>query len=190
VVLLSCTAAQSRIRLVALATAIVLSLASLSVFPSASSAADRVDLQAEFIAKFPRYVEWPEDRFASADDPIVVGILGPNPYGDALAAALDGATAHGRSFEIRTLVDIEEAKATHILIVGEKDRSKLREIAHSLKGLPVVTIAPTFRFSKAGGIVGMEMYKKKVAFEINNKSAKKANLKIRSRVLQLATNVY
>lgn len=149
-----------------------------------------VDLQAEFISKFPRYVEWPAERFESPDSPIVVGILGPNPYGEALDAALAGATAHGRNYEVRSLDTVEEAKVVHILIVGETDRAKLRDVAQELKGLPIVTIAPTFRFSKAGGIVGMEMYKNKVAFEINNKSAKQANLKIRSRVLQLATTVY
>ena len=33
-------------------------------------------------------MEWPEERFASDTAPILVGILGENPYGDALLSAL------------------------------------------------------------------------------------------------------
>ena len=157
----------------------------------APAAADDVaQLQAEFISKLAFFVKWPDESFASADAPIRVGVLGEDRHGETLARVLEKAKTRGRGYQVQPVASTEEARQYHILIVNETRARDLRRIARDLKGMSVLSIARSFPFVEGGGILGMEMYKGKVAFEINNRSARKANLKISSRLLRLATTVY
>jgi hypothetical protein len=41
-------------------------------------------IKAVFLVQFAKYVEWPAATFAGDDDPLVIGILGHDPFGQAL----------------------------------------------------------------------------------------------------------
>src|SRR5258708_40172160 len=43
----------------------------------------RIRGQSLFLYNFTRYVEWPSQKFNSLNDPIVICILGQNPFGSA-----------------------------------------------------------------------------------------------------------
>ena len=66
--------------------------AALALMLAASSgwAGDKEDssreyaVKAAFIRQFFKYVDWPEGTFQDPTDPIVVGVLGENPFGNAL----------------------------------------------------------------------------------------------------------
>src|SRR5450432_1916809 len=55
-----------------------------------SNAQEAIDPRKEYNVKavslyaFGRYVTWPETAFQTADSPFVIGVLGDNPFGDAL----------------------------------------------------------------------------------------------------------
>ena len=57
------------------------------------------ELKAAFLYNFTKFVEWPEQSFKTADDPIAICILGENSFGRALEDAVAG-----RSLERRKLV--------------------------------------------------------------------------------------
>jgi hypothetical protein len=158
--------------------------------PTPAGASEAGELQAAFISKVALFVKWPEGAFASADAPIRVGILGADHHDDALTRVLAEATTRGRSYEVQPVASVEEARQYHILIVNETRSQDLRKIARDLSGASVLSIARSFPFAESGGIVGIEMYRGKVAFEVNNRAAQEANLKISSRLLRLATTVY
>jgi len=152
--------------------------------------ADDAALEAKFISMLPRFVDWPEGSFDSNVAPIMVGVLGKDPFGGKLSEVLAKASAHGRRYELRPIESVEDVGGLHILILAETNRSSLRKVARKLKGESVLTIARSFPFAEDGGIVGMEIYRGKVAFEVNNRTAKKSKLKISSKLLRLASNVY
>ncbi len=164
----------------------------LACLPSAVAVARAGDgeIQARFVSKLALFISWPDGAFASDDAPIRVGLLGEDPFGGALAAVLANATARGRGFELRSVDSVEEADTLHILILGTTKKRELPRLARELKNTSVVSIATSFVFAENGGIVGMEMLKGKVAFEINNRRAKMTDIKISSRLLRLASTVY
>src|SRR5882757_4448493 len=47
-------------------------------------------LKAAFLFNFAKFVEWPPQSFPDAGGPIVIGILGGNPFGDELENAIQG----------------------------------------------------------------------------------------------------
>ena len=54
------------------------------------------EVKAAFLYHFARYVEWPPDGFPPDGDSFVVTILGDDPFGPALDAALQGKTIRDR----------------------------------------------------------------------------------------------
>jgi hypothetical protein len=159
-----------------------------STAPATASSDD--EIQVKFISKLVIFVEWPEGAFETEEEPIVVGVLGGNPYGAALDSILGSAQARGRSFEIKHLTDVSQAESVHVLLLGERSKSALRSLASALRGVGVVSIAQSWSYAENGGTIGIEMHKGKVAFEVNNRTAKRSGLKLSSRLLQIATTVY
>src|SRR5258708_6944483 len=42
------------------------------------------DLKAAFLFNFVQFVEWPPEAFPATDSPIIIGILGEDPFGTSL----------------------------------------------------------------------------------------------------------
>src|ERR1700694_2609549 len=47
-------------------------------------------LKAAFLYNFTKFVEWPPERFANEPSPIVIGVLGRNPFGEELEKIVQG----------------------------------------------------------------------------------------------------
>jgi hypothetical protein len=185
-----CDLINTRLRLRLIVTVISAVLLACLTSSAAVSSTRDAEIQAKFVSKLALFISWPAGAFASDDAPIRVGILGDDPFDGALAGALANATARGRRFELHSVGSVEEADACHILILGATKKRELRRLARSLEKTSVVSIATSFSFAENGGTIGMEMFKGRVAFEVNNRSAKMVDLKISSRLLQLASTVY
>ena len=52
--------------------------------------ANQFEVQAVFIYNFANFVEWPEAAFQNASDPFVVGVAGPNVFGNSLKEVTEG----------------------------------------------------------------------------------------------------
>jgi hypothetical protein len=163
----------------------------LLLMPVDAALADEAsELRAVFIAKIVHFVEWPEGAFETDTDPIRVGVVGDLPYFDALDRVLATAESSGRSFVVRRLPGLEQASLAHIVIVADESRGAQRRAARALESMPVLSIGPSFRFAEYGGTIGMELYQGKIAFDVNHSAARRAGLRISSKVLRLATTVY
>src|SRR5665811_471941 len=75
-------------------------------------------VKAFFLYNFARYVEWPSEAFKAANAPIVICILGENPFGGALEQAVAGKVLGARPFVVRQISDIPSASSCHILFVN------------------------------------------------------------------------
>src|SRR5437660_11311395 len=53
-------------------------------------------VKAGFLYNFAKLTEWPTNSFAAADSPIVIGVLGNDPFGAILDDALRGKAIDGR----------------------------------------------------------------------------------------------
>lgn len=190
---------------------VVLSLVLLAGVAGADTGPDCVDsgayqLKAAFIYNFIKFVEWPKDKIADGNEPISVGIIGKDPFGNAFEPLKDK-KAKGRKIVVKRFKGFEELKKDN-----EKDKNKLqreikairkcnvlficctekesqREIINSVKANSILTIGESEVFFKSGGIINFLVEDKKVRFEINNTAAKDAKLKISSKLLRLAKRV-
>ncbi|HSH38200.1 MAG TPA: YfiR family protein [Chthoniobacterales bacterium] len=132
-----------------------------------------------------RFVSWPASAFADSDAPLVIGILGDNPFGSILQDAVQGATVRQRRIVVRR-VGLAEAANCHIVFVSRPERDRLPAIFQTIGDSSVLTISEIDRFVENGGTVGLALEHGKIRFEVKQEAASRARLKIESQFLLLA----
>jgi hypothetical protein len=143
-------------------------------------------VKAFFLYNFARYVEWPPQSFKSARDPIVICILGQDPFGGALDQAVAGKLVDGRPFVVRQIAEIPPACECHIQFVHASERKRFRSLAGKLRGSGILTVGETQGFTADGGVINFKLEDGKVRFEIDVDAAGRERLHISSKLLSLA----
>lgn len=143
-------------------------------------------VKAAFLYNFAKFVDWPPQVFKSPTDPIVIGVLGKNPFGDALAAVTAGKTLGSRPFQVHAVSDTRQAAACQILFVASSERKRLAALLGQIGGPGVLTVGDTDDFASEGGIVNFKIENGSVRFQINLEAARRQQLRISAKLLSLA----
>ena len=146
-------------------------------------------IKAGFIYNFAKFVEWPSAAFSQADSPIVIGVLGTDPFGNVLDRIVEGKKLGPRGFVVRRYKwgkDVKDLRDCKILFVSASERTHVDEILQSVKGLPILTVGETPGFAERGGVIRFTLEDNRVRFEVNVAAAHQADLNISSRLLTLA----
>src|SRR5512144_1516788 len=59
-------------------------------------AASEYELKAAFLLNFAQFVQWPAESPASKSGTVILGVLGKDPFGPAIARAVGDRTINGR----------------------------------------------------------------------------------------------
>jgi hypothetical protein len=143
-------------------------------------------IKAAYLYNFAMFIDWPSDAFSSEDSPIVIGILGTDPFGWALDRTVQDKTINHRPLIVERLQWSQELRHCHILFVSASDAPKFAEVAHRLAGSSVLIVGDTPEATSSGGTINFTVEDNKVQFEINVDAARRARLKISSKLLNLA----
>src|ERR1700737_1935694 len=146
-------------------------------------------IKAGFIYNFAKLVEWPTTAFAQPDSPIVIGILGDDPFGVTLDRIVADKKINGRGVSVKRLKwsrDLKDLKDCSILFLSSSEKEHIDSVVDAMKSLPILTIGDASGFAKRGGIINFTLEDNKVRFEVNVEAAKRADLTISSRLLTLA----
>jgi len=146
-------------------------------------------VKAAFLFHFAQFVEWPEGAFQDANSPLVYCTIGEDPFQGALDESLKGKTIEARALQVRHLKDGRDAQGCHVVFIGKTDKRRVTDELTSLGNSPVLTVGETEQFLRDNGMIAFCMEENKIRFNINLEAAKKANLKISSTLLTLASTV-
>lgn len=144
------------------------------------------DVKAAFLYQFANFVEWPSGSFSSSSSPIVIGVLGDDPFGDKLDDTVRGKTVDGRKITIKRSDDVKDLTSCHIVFISSSASGRLSKIIDRLRSESILTVGETDQFASHGGIIGFVIHDNKIGLQINVEAAKKAKLKISSKLLRLA----
>lgn len=150
------------------------------------AAAPEYRIKAAFLYNFTLYTEWPAGSFADAASPIVLGVIGRDPFGSELEATLKAKKVQGRGFEVKRSTSLEDLKGCHLLFVPASEKENAPKIVEACRRRAVLTVGESSGFAAGGGVVGFTIEDNRVRFEINPDSAEQAGLKISSKLLNLA----
>ena len=151
-----------------------------------TSQAPEYRIKAAFLYNFAVYTEWPASMFEKSDSPIVVAIVGDDPFGKELDAAVRGKTVHGRAIEIRRHKAADDVSACHLLFLSGSEAKQLPHILRRFPEAKPLTVAETDDFCRSGGVIRFFVDENKVRFEVNTDAAVRARLKLSSKLLHLA----
>jgi hypothetical protein len=149
-------------------------------------AADPYRVKAAFLYNFAKFVEWPADAFKSPAGPIVICVVGKNPFGDVLDEAIHGQAAQGKPFAVRQISDAAQMRTCHILFVSSSERKRLPSIFQEIKNCAVLTVGESDNFTAEGGIVNFRIEQGSIRLQINPDAATRQQLHISSKLLSLA----
>src|SRR5262249_24585332 len=135
---------------------------------------------------FTLYTEWPSSAFPKADSPIIIAVVGEDPIGPELEAAVNGKTVRGRPIEVRRYARLSDVEPCHILYLPSSEAKHLPQILKKLPHASLLTVGENEDFTQSGGVIRFFVDENKIRFEVNTDAAHRAKLKLSSKLLALA----
>jgi hypothetical protein len=148
----------------------------------------RYRTEANFLAHFASFVDWPETAFSDIHAPVHLCLFADVDFGNSLQELTKEVMPKRRHVEVRSVKTTEQARACHILFIGRDDAKKYGAILNPIRDSPVLTVGETQDFLDAGGIVNF-LFGENLQIDINLGAADRAHLKIRSPLAALARRV-
>jgi hypothetical protein len=154
--------------------------------PARGQTVDEYKIKAAFLYKFAKFVEWPPQAFRTPADPIVICVLGRNPFGDVLDRIVAGQSVDGRSFAVRPISGEPQIAGCHILFVSSSERKRMAAIVNAAESAATLTVGETDTFAVEGGMIELRVEDGRVRLQVNLSTAEKAGLHLSSTLLSLA----
>ena len=142
-------------------------------------------MKAQHVFNFARFTEWPANKFAQPDSPLIIGVVGSGGLESQLDEVVKDARINDRSVVVKRITNNAELKRCHILFVSYSERDRFASILSETRWEHVLTIGENDHFLSRGGIVNFLQTGNSVLFQINLSAARRAGLKISSKLLQL-----
>ena len=155
----------------------------------AQTANEEYQVKAAFLFHFAQLVEWPPEAMKGEGEPMRVCTLGEDPFRGALETTLKGKKVGERALRVDHIKQIEEAKACQILFVSRNEAKRMPAVLAQLGSSPVLIVGESEGFAREGGIIGFSVEDQKIRFEINLDAARRAGIRVSSRLLLLAKSV-
>ena len=143
-------------------------------------------VKAAFLFNFTKFVEWPERTFSGPQAPIVIGIIGDDPFGDSLMRIVAGQKAQGRAILIAKYRRGDDLRRSQILFISASERLRSAEILASLQDASVLTVSDIDGFAEAGGTMQFVVQENRVRFVVNLDAATQSKLRVSAKLLALA----
>lgn len=156
--------------------------------PAQAQAGKPIDYQvkAVFLFNFAHFVEWPPDAFADPLAPIVIGVLGGDPFGPYLKEVIANETVNNRPLVFRHFRQVEDIDVCHILFISESEGGRLNRVFQTLKGRSILTVGDGEDFARNGGVIRFFPENNKIRIRVNLGVARNARVTISSKILRSA----
>lgn len=150
------------------------------------TAAPESQVKAAFLLNFPKYVEWPAEKFATTNSPFVVTVVGNAAIAESLAQMVVGKTINGRPVQVNSQTSIQKVTTEcQILFVSAGTRIT-PELLTRWSAANILTVGDSEDFLSDGGAIRFARREQNVRLEVNLAVASAAQLKISSKLLSVA----
>lgn len=166
--------------------ALLLFLSLSFALPAERQPVKEYQVKAVFLYNFAQFVEWPEASFPGDSSPLVVGILGTDPFNSYLDEVVRGEKINGRPIKVVRYDSPEAVKDCHVLFISASERERLGSILQGFKDRRILTVGETDLFARNGGMVSFVNRQGRIRFQINLDAVQAAQLTVSSKLLRLA----
>ncbi len=150
-----------------------------------------IKVKAAYLLNFTKFVTWPADAFQDERSPIVIGVVGSDPFGQVLDQTVKDKTVSSRKVEVRRFHwhsggDVSAVRRCHLLYVSASLGDDAADLILVLASVPILLVGEGTEFAKNGGTLGFVMEEGRIVFWANKKAAETAKLQLSSQLLKLA----
>lgn len=157
---------------------------------AAPQASREYAIKAAYLYQFGRYIQWPAAAFADSRSPLVLGVLGEAPFGDALNEIARTRRIQDRPVVVHRFASMAEYVPCHILFVtAEAGPVQTAAAIGRVKNDPVFLVGEVPGFVQQGGVANFFLQENGVRFELSVKAARQKHLVLSSKLLGLASIV-
>ncbi len=144
-------------------------------------------VRAAFLLNFTKFVQWPPAAFADQHSPLVICILGEDPFGTTLNEMVKGEGVNGHEVVIERIGHAPAPKSCQVLYIARLEK-EFRGILAAL-GPGVLTVGEGEKFLQDGGVIAFVIQDRRVRFDIDERAAERAMLTLSSRLMNVARSV-
>jgi hypothetical protein len=168
------------------AVAVMIGLCCALVWHSAAHAQVRDEraVKAAFVYNLTRYVEWPQAR-----KELLIGVIGDPQTGQVLKSVLEGKMSDSATIRVLLAPSDNELDQVAVLYVAGSSPNVIEEALRRARNKSALTIGETETFARAGGMVALVTVEDHVHIFVNLQASEAKDLKISSRLLNLASIV-
>lgn len=170
----------------AIARSAVFAASCVALAPAALAATEGDSLEytvkAAYLFKFGIYVDWPRGTFSSPSSPLNLCVVGEDPFGATLDAAVSGQHVDNHPVVLRRLKTLTHDAGCHIVYAASADTLRSSDAA---RGSGVLTVSD----GRGASIISFVIKDNRVRFTIDEEAAAQNGLAISSKLLSLALNV-
>ena len=152
---------------------------------AAQTASREYQVKAVFLFNFTQFVEWPAAAFSAPDAPLVIGILGDDPFGPLLEEAIRDERIGEHPLQLRRFPNFEQVDC-HILFISRSGTGRLEPLWDALAGKAVLTVSDAENSARRGVMIRFVNENNRIRLRINLEAAKRAGLTISSKLLRSA----
>lgn len=169
-----------------ISTLLVLLLMLVSPTKSLPQTLTEYQIKAGFFFNFTRFVEWPENAFATPTSPIVACVVGDTPMTDLLSDVVAGKVVNGRAVSINRLKPTDDLHRCNLVFISAAAERHTAEILAGVSKTNTLTVGETPGFPKAGGMIDFSIENNNVKLEMNLDAATHAGLKVNSKLIAVS----
>ena len=159
--------------------------AAAGIAPAGAQLLDEAEMKAAFVVNFVQFTNWPPGVLPDGTAAVVCV-----RSGSALAQRLGdvaGRKVPGRTFVLKPLP--ADARGCHVVVVDREDAAWLSAASRGLSQWPVLVVADDNDGQVTGSDIRLALSGRKIVFDVDGVSVRRAGLAVSSRVLQLARQI-
>ena len=146
-------------------------------------------IKAAYLYNFAMFVDWPPEAFPASGAPIVIGVVGADPFGWALDRMVHDKRINNRPIVVERFKLGDDVRRCHILFVSPAESAHIGDLVQRVGTQAVLIVGDESDTVSRGGTIAFTVKNDKVGFEINLSAARRARLTISSKLLNLAQAV-
>ncbi|HEY9489489.1 MAG TPA: YfiR family protein [Chryseosolibacter sp.] len=143
-------------------------------------------IKAVFLYNFTQFVQWPAKAFPEENSPIVIGILGDDPFGAFIDETIQGEVVEDHPLVVERYASVDDIRDCHILFISLADKQEIRRAVESVRFKPSLTVSDNDGFTRLDGMIRFYNEAGRIKLRINVQATSQSNLTISSKLLRLA----
>lgn len=165
----------------------IASLFLISILHQANGQTQIARAQAMFIYNFSRLIEWPANY---KNGPFVIGVLGNSALQEQLKVYTNGKRVGSQPISVKTFSSPSDISTCHILFVPFSSTKLMSNVVSNVQGKSTLIITEKNGAINEGSAINFVVIGDKLKFELSSGNAVKYNIKISSKLNEMAYKIY